>query len=159
MKNYPLPKEISWFRLPEWVKKLTGRVAILEQLISSISTTNQITKDLAVQVSSAGTTVSVDAVFKNTLDADFTLTRLSTGVYELAFPTLDSGYIGERVKVLVGLTDRIDRDASVRFTAKLNSNKGVRFTIGRYNGGTGVFTLADDVMKEMNIEVQIAIPS
>lgn len=30
MKNYPLPSKISWWRLPEWLEKLTTRVEVLE---------------------------------------------------------------------------------------------------------------------------------
>ena len=30
MKNYPLPSKISWWRLPEWLDKLTTRVEALE---------------------------------------------------------------------------------------------------------------------------------
>lgn len=30
MKNYPLPSKISWWRLPEWLDKLTTRVEVLE---------------------------------------------------------------------------------------------------------------------------------
>ena len=34
MKNYPLPSKISWWRLPEWLDKLTNRVEVLEDALA-----------------------------------------------------------------------------------------------------------------------------